>query len=101
MTPEELYKRANTEMTMRYESGIRCMEDARTMESVRFFRDFSQGEIDGISDFGMDMYLALMFNHDSTDLAGEERTYLNFCNRIRERASDLKNLLSDYAVRFL
>lgn len=101
MTPYELYKKANEEMTRRYESGIHCMEDAHDMQSVRFFRDFSQGEIDGIADFSLSMYMAVIYNFDNVDEAGEDRTYENYAIKIRTRARNLKDLLSDFATRFL
>lgn len=101
MTPDELYRRANTEMTRAYESGIRCMDTAMQKQSVRFFRDYSEGEIDGIANFSQSMYLATVYNYDNEDEAGEDKSYTNYCNRIRERAKDLKDLLIQYAVRFI
>lgn len=101
MTPDELYKKANEEMTRRYESGIHCMEDENDMQSVRFFRDRSQGEIDGIADFSYSMYLSVIYNYDNEDEAAEDRSYNNYCVKIRTRARDLNKLLADYASRFL
>lgn len=101
MTPDELFKKANTEMTRRYESGIRCMEDAKNMQSVKFFRDFSQGEIDGIADFSLSMYMTIIYNFNNEEEAGEDRTYNNYAIKIRTRARNLKDLLSEYATRFL
>ena len=93
--------RTNTEMTRSYESGIRCMRAATSKKSVLFFRNYSEGEIDGIASFSQSMYLAVIYNYDSEDEPREDKTYTNYCNRINERAKVLKDLLIENAVRFM
>lgn len=101
MTPEELFRRANEEMTRCYGSGIRCMDTADSRRSIRFFRDYTEGEIDAIAFFSQTMYLAIIYNHENIDEAQESRSYMNYCNVIRERSKELKDLIIQYAVRFL
>ena len=77
------------------------MDTATEKQSIRFFRDYSEGEIDGIANFSQSMYLANIYNYDSEDEAGEDRTYMNYCNMINERAKTLKDLIIQYALRFI
>lgn len=100
MTAQELYRRANTEMTSYYESGIRCMEDATCKQAIKFFRDYSQGEIDGVADFSQSMYLATIYDFDDKNEEEQDKNYMEYCNRINKRAKDLKDLLIKYALRF-
>ena len=77
------------------------MDEAMKKKSVRFIRGYSEGEINGIANFSQSMYLAVIYNYDNEDKAGEDRSYTNYCNRIRERAKNLKDLLIQYEVRFI
>lgn len=100
MTTEELYKRTKEEMTRCYESGIKCMETADSKRSVRFFRDYTEGEIDGIGFFSQTMYLAVIYDYASEDEEEESKGYKNYCRKIQERTSELTKLIRDYERRF-
>lgn len=101
MTPDELYNRAEKQMKLSYTSGISCIEDAKTTESLRFFRDFTQGEIEGIKELTTSLYLAFIYDHHSNNEKEEYEKYKAFCLRIRAEAKTLKDQILDYTSKII
>lgn len=101
MTNQELFNKVEREMQGCYESGIRCLRESTSARSAVFFRDFSQGQIDGIYSLAVNMYLELIYNRDAENEDEEEKAYMRFCAQIRKKANELRNLLIQYATKYM
>lgn len=101
MTNQDLFNKVENEMKSCYESGIRCLSESTSKKSAVFFRDFSQGQIDGIYNLAIGMYLEIIYNRDAENEEAENIAYKRFCTQIRERANELRNLLIQYASRYV